>query len=208
MLISEGNNGSDIVKYILDLIPKKYIELTGSKFNELKKEVYLGKIINKIKDIIETDNILILRDLDIIYSFLYNLLSQNFIKVGEKRYARIASAYSNISSEVNKDFRCIVITNKYKISNLELDTSFLNLFEKHIINFNFLLNDKDIEIAKRISEYLEIIISSFNKEKNHESYSEKILINYEENYIEGLLFKIKHNLKNIVLENTLNNQEY
>ena len=195
MLISKGDNESDIVKYILDLMQNKYIELVGNNFLESKENIYLEKIINKIKYIIETDNVLLLRDLDIIYPSLCNLFSQNYVTMGTKRYTRIASAYSNISVEVNKDFRCIVIINKNTIDNLKLDISFLNQFEKYIINFSFLLNDKDIEIAKRISEYLETIISSFDKEKNPELYPEKLLINYEQNYIESLLFKIKQNIE-------------
>ena len=208
MLISNGNNESDIAKYILDLIQKKYIELIGSNLDESKKYIYLETIINKIKYIIETDDVLILRDLDIIYPSLYNLFCQNFVFMGEKQFTRIASAYSNISVEVNKNFRCIVIINKNKIDNIELDTSFLNKFEKHIINFKSLLNDIDIEIVKRISEYLENIISSYYKEKNLESNYEKLLINYEQNYIEGLLFKIKQIVGNRDVKNNLNNKEY
>ena len=208
MLISEGNNGSDIVKYILDLLQKKYIELIGSKFKELKEEIYLEKIINKIKYIMETDNVLILRDLDIIFPSLYDLFGQNFTILGEKKFVRIVSAYSTISSEVNKDFRCIVIINKNELDNKKLDTSFLNKFEKHIINFSLILNDKDIEIAKRISEYLENIISSYYNEKNLESNYEKLLINYDENFIEGLLFKIKQIIGNKGMEKNINNEEY
>ena len=40
MLISEGNDESYIIKYLLDLIGKKYIEIVGSKFNDLKTGEY------------------------------------------------------------------------------------------------------------------------------------------------------------------------
>ena len=208
MLISEGNDGSDIIKYLLNSIGKNYIELVGSKYKkDLKTGVYSEEILNRIKYIMETDNILILRDLDMIYPSLYDLFNQNFTCMGDKKFARIAFEYAKISSEVNKDFHCIVIVNKNQISNLKLDPPFLNRFEKHIVNFKMLLEEKDIEIARKISEYLEII-SSFNHEKNLKIDLEKLLINCQQHSIEGLLFKIKNKINKDEQENELNNEEY
>ena len=76
MLISEGNDGSEIIKYLLDSIGKKFIELVGSKYRkDLKTGRYSEEILNKIKYIMETDNVLILRDLDMIYPSLYDLFN-------------------------------------------------------------------------------------------------------------------------------------
>jgi hypothetical protein len=105
MLISEGNDGSDIVKYLLKSIGRKFTELVGSKYkNDLRSGRYSEEILNKIKYIMETDNVLILRDLDMIYPSLYDLFNQNFTCMGDKKFARIAFEYAKISSEVNKDF--------------------------------------------------------------------------------------------------------
>ena len=194
MLISEGNDGSEIVKYLLDSIGKKYIELVGSKYRkDLKTGRYSEEILNKIKYIMETDNVLILRDLDMIYPSLYDLFNQNFTVMGEKRFARIAFEYAKISSEVNKDFHCIVIVNNNQIKDLKLDPPFLNRFEKHIVNFRMLLEEKDVEIAKNISEYIELI-ASFNHEEKLKIDLEKLLINGKQHNIEGLIFKIKNDL--------------
>ena len=196
MLISEGNDGSDIVKYLLNSIGKKYIELVGSKYKaDIKKGRYSEEILNRIKYIMETDNVLILRDLDMIYASLYDLFNQNFTCMGDKKFARIAFEYAKISSEVNKDFHAIVIVNKNQIKNLKLDPPFLNRFEKHIVNFKMLLEEKDIEIAEKISEFIDLI-SSFNKEKKLKLDLEKLLINCKQHNIEGLIFKIKSELKN------------
>ena len=177
MLISEGNDGSDIVKYLLNSIGKNFIELVGSKYKkDIRSGRYSEEILNRIKYIMETDNVLIFRDLDMIYASLYDLFNQNFTCMGDKRFARIAFEYAKISSEVNKDFHAIVIVNKNQIKNLKLDPPFLNRFEKHIVNFKMLLEEKDIEIAKKITEYIELI-SSFNNEKNLKIDLEKLLIN-------------------------------
>ena len=105
MLISEGNDGNDIIKYLLNSIGKSFIELVGSKYKKgLKSGRYNEEILNKIKYIMETDSILILRDLNMIYPSLYDLFNQNFSCMGDKKFARIAFEYAKISSEVNKDF--------------------------------------------------------------------------------------------------------
>jgi len=194
MLISEGSDSSDIMKYILESLGKKYIELVGTKYTKDLGR-YSEEILNKIKYIMETDNILILQNLDMIYPSLYDLFNQNFTIMGDKRYARIAFEYAKISSEVNKDFHVVVIVNNDQVQNLKLDPPFLNRFEKHIVNFNMLLEDKDIAIAKNISEYFNLI-STFNKNQKLKVDLEKLLINCKKHNIEGLIFKIKNDLLN------------
>ena len=192
MLISEGNDGSDIVKYLLNSLDKKFIELVGSKYkDDIKSGRYSEEILNKIKYIMETDNVLILRDLDMIYASLYDLFNQNFTIMGDKKFARIAFEYAKISSEVNKDFHVIVIVNNNKIKDLKLDPPFLNRFEKHIVSFNMLLEEKDIAIAKKIFEYIDLI-SSFNNNDKLKIDLEKLLINCKLHNIQGLKFRIKN----------------
>ena len=197
MLISEGNDATDITKYLLESLKKKYIELVGSKYkSDIKSGRYSEEILNKIKYIMETDNVLILRDLDMIYPSLYDLFNQNFTVMGDKKYARIAFEYAKISSEVNKDFHVIVIVNKNQIQNLKLDPPFLNRFEKHIVNFNMLLEEKDKQIAEKISGYIKLI-STFNNSKNKLKIElDKLLINCKQHHIEGLIFKIKNDYLN------------
>ena len=50
MLISEGNDGSDIIKYLLDSLGKKYIELVGSKYKkDMQSGRYSEAVLNQIK---------------------------------------------------------------------------------------------------------------------------------------------------------------
>ena len=139
----------------------------------------------------ETDNILILRELDIIYPSLFDLFNQNFTCMGDKKFARIAFEYAKISSEVNPNFRVIIIVNHIKIEELKLDPPFLNRFEKHIINFKMLLSEKDIEICDKIMAYLGLI-SSYNNNKKLKLDLEKIMVNCQRHSIEGLIYKLKN----------------
>ena len=74
MLISDGNDTNDIIKYILNVMEKEYIEIVGNinKF-DIKSGKYSEEILNKNKYIIDTDTILILRDLDMVYASLYDI---------------------------------------------------------------------------------------------------------------------------------------
>ena len=195
MLISDGNDASDIIKYLLNSLNKKYIELVGSKYkSDIKSGRYTEEILNKIKYIMETDNILILRDLDIVYPSLYDLFNQNFTIMGNKQFARIAFEYAKISSEVNPDFHAIILINNNQIKNLKLDPPFLNRFEKHLINFRMLLTEQDIEIAQKITNFINLI-ATFNNCKKLKFNLEKLLINCEQHDIEGLIFRIKNSYK-------------
>ena len=198
MLISEGNDASEVIKYILLNMKKEYYEIVGSKYkDDIKYGKYSEEILNKIKYIMESDKILILRDLDMIYASLYDVFNQNFTCMGGKKFARIAFEYAKISSEININFRVVIIVNKEKIEELKLDPPFLNRFEKHIINFSMILNNKDIEISKKIWNYIEEI--SGIKNKNLTLNLEKLLINCKGHNINGLIFKIKTN-KNLAIE--------
>ena len=74
MIISDGNDGNDIIKYILNGMEKEYIEMVGSKYKiDIESGKYSEEILNKIKYIMESDTILILRDLDMVYASLYDI---------------------------------------------------------------------------------------------------------------------------------------
>ena len=171
----------------------------------MKSGKYTEEILNKVKYIMETDNVLILRDLDIIYPSLYDLFNQNFTIMGEKKYARIAFEYAKVSSLVNPNFHVIVIVNREQIKKLTLDPPFLNRFEKHIITYNMLLDEKDIEISKKICAYLDLI-STFNKNKNLKIDLDKLLINCKEHQIQSLIFKIKNDLSKEKIANLEGNK--
>ena len=82
--------------------------------------------------------VLILQHFDFIYPSLYDLFNQNYTEVSGKKYARIALGYTNNSlSEVNDNFRCIILLDSDEIKNQ--DPPFLNRFEKHILSFDYFI---------------------------------------------------------------------
>ena len=120
----------------------------------------------------EKDTILILKNFESIYTSLYDLFNQNFVKVRGKKYARIALGNkTNSFSEVNQKFRSIIIVDEDKIHKQEIP--FLNRFEKQNISFEYLMNDNQILIAKKLyDKCIKLITYDENKIK---------LINYDIN---------------------------
>ena len=152
--IKEGN--------IEDLRKKEIKTFLGSKFKSDQKSIYYcNDILYKIKCEMETENILILKDLEIVYPSLYELFNRSFINLQGVKFARLGKSKS--LALVNDSFKVIVLVDKQNIP--KEDPPFLNRFEKHIISFSNILNNKLISYADEIYCVLKDIIS-FNFENN------------------------------------------
>ena len=135
---------------------KKVVTFVGSKFKlDEKDNYYYDEILYKIKCQMETENILILKDLEIIYPSLYELFNKSFINLQGTNFAKLGKSRS--LSLVNDNFKVIVLVDKKNISNE--DPPFLNRFEKHIISFTNILNSKLIALSDEIYSTLKEIIS-------------------------------------------------
>ena len=195
LLITRSNIGIYLITSFLKSINVKnndynnYIILIGSLFiDDIEKEEYTTKVLSKVKMNIEKDTILVLKDFESIYSSLYDLFNQNFIKVRGKKYARIAlGSKTNSFSEVNNNFRCIIIVDEHKIVNQEIP--FLNRFEKQSVSFEYLMNPEQIYIANNIykkfqslSEYDETQFKLINY------HIKNLIINFNEEEILGITY--------------------
>lgn len=135
---------------------KEIVTIVGSKFKlDEKDNYYYDDILYKIKCQLETENILILKDLEIIYPSLYELFNKSFINLQGTNFAKLGKSKS--LSLVNDNFKVIVLVDKKNIPNE--DPPFLNRFEKHIISFTNILNSKLISLADEIFSVLKEIIS-------------------------------------------------
>ena len=170
MLCTSGNQGNNIIKYFLDKTNNNYIELTRSKFSEDEKnEKYNDEVLENIKHLMTNDNILILKDFD---NSLYKIITEKIIP-----------------KEDNNNFKLIIIEN---ISN---NSDLLNkYFIKEILFFNTFLEKKDFDIIDNFFKYLNIIYSN-NNNKNLKIDLEHLLINCKLEDIQGLIFKIKTDMR-------------
>ena len=189
------NNNLKITNEIEKVIKEKIIFYIGSRFiQDQNSEEYTLKMINKIQIQMEKNVLLILKDLDSVYPSLYDLFNQNFTVVSEKNYARLSVGYSNNTfSLVNDKFKCIVIVNEEDIS--EQDPPFLNRFEKHIIDFEYLLDNKLVNLSEKIMNIKKNLqeIKLLNGKKLSYDIS-KLFINYNKEEIQGIIYYLS--LKN------------
>ena len=153
---------------------KNYKVIIGSEFHldkndSEKKEIFKENILNQIKLLLHEDIILILNDTEFIFPYIYDLFL-----------------------EVDSNFRLIVLITKNQLDKIKSDFSLFNIFEKHILNFGNILDEKQMNLAQKMSDNLSII-KTFNKKDYYFTYDlSQLLINCENDEIEGLIYKISN----------------
>ena len=200
---------STIIKYlenVLDSQGKDYIFLTGSQFQQDKKAAekgggYSEDLLNKIQYQMSKDSVLILKNLEVIYPSLYELFNQNYIKIGDKYFSKIAFASSKSSSEVHKNFRVILLITQQQLDKMKVDPPLLNRFEKQIVSFKDSLNENQINLANNLVSCFESI-RTFGNKKNLVYNLPDLMFNCNRDEIEGLIYKISNAYK----DNNNNNE--
>ena len=141
------------------------------------------------------DCVLILKNLEVIYPSLYELFNQNYIKIGNKYFSKIAFASSKSSSEVNRNFRVILLITQEQLNKMKVYPPLLNRFEKQIVSFKDSLSENQINLAQKISKCLDKIKTFNNKEKQLVYNLPELMINCSNDEIEGLIYQISNKKK-------------
>ena len=140
----------------------------GSPFPNDNNREYQFKIINKIQEHGENGDIIILHNLNQVYAFLYDLFNKNFVIKDGKQYARICLGnYSEQHTPINRSFKVIIMVNKKYLDKVE--PPFLNRFEKFLLSFSQLIDEKVKNLANIISFEIDI-----KKYEDKLKYKEKI----------------------------------
>ena len=153
MLITNGDSAIGILKQNLPTSVKETITIFGSRFEEDMFDDYNYRILSRIILCMERDCILILRDLECLYGSLYDMLNQNYSVVGKRKNCRVAlGANSNPMCYVNDRFRCIVLVDYDKVDHS--DPPFLNRFEKQLLRFSDVLNERQQQIITELKSWV------------------------------------------------------
>jgi len=188
MLITNGDTALGIMIKNLELLKRKYTVIFGSKFAEDQTENYSYRILNRIILCMESERVLVLKDLDSIYGSLYDMLNQNYSRVGMKNNCRIAlGPYSNPMCQVNNRFRCVVLVDEQKVD--YTDPPFLNRFEKQILRFTDII---DARLASLIEE-LTVWVKEFCIISQHAFVLEQSFAGYNRDTIFSLVYQITNN---------------
>ena len=178
LLINESSYNSFLLESILNKFEMKYTFLIESQFEgDIVNKDYSKKMLNKIQFLMKEGKILILNNLEFIYSFLYNLFDLKFCSDAGKNFSRIA-LNNKVLANIHDDFKCIILDEKIE------NYKFFSFFEKH--SFKCLLNE---HFQKNYFDFLSRIIlnikdSSFQK-KNIQNFCQKFI-----KFIKKIMFLI------------------
>ena len=151
LLITRKTKNDTLIEFILKKLNKEYRFIQGSKLKEDQNENYVLEKAWSIISSMENGEIIILKDMEIIYPKFYDLFNQNLQKYGNSQYARIVlDSTTNERHIVNNSFRCIVLLEQSEVN--DQDPPFLNRFEKHLMSFRYLLTERQNNIAKELYE--------------------------------------------------------
>ena len=196
LLITEKTKNDTLIEYILKDLNKPYRFIQGSKLKEDQNENYVLEKAWSIISSMEKGDIIILKDIEIIYPKFYDLFNKNLQKFGNDQYARIVlESTTNERHIVDKNFRCIILLEKKDVD--EQDPPFLNRFEKHLMSFEYLLNEHQKQIAKEL--YEEIIELTSIQDNNEDNGNKKspLLVNINEEEINYLVLDLSKKYKNL-----------
>ena len=190
LLASEKSMFSFLIDMIKEEI-ENYVAYIGSPFKGDKINTsYQREMIGNIEKSVEKGKVIILSDLDQIYSTFYDLFNQNYIIKDGKKYCRISHG-GNVQklAPVNENTKFIVLVDKNNLRKQKLP--FLSRFEKHIISFDNLLNEKDKEKSETINDILKKLVTV--KDINYNL--DNILVNTNKDIINGYIYLYQQKYK-------------
>lgn len=156
---------ADVATFILEKQFEQAImerrTIVGSNLeNDLNKEQYGFRSLSDIILYVEKGISVILKDMEHIYSSLYDLFNQNFAQFGDKKYCRIAlGALLNPKCYVHENFHCIIFMSDQVEALKKADAPFLNRFEKHYISLESVLKDDDKVVVEHLNMWVNKLLS-------------------------------------------------
>ena len=153
MLFTKGDSAIDVLSDTLSSMNREVKMIYGSRFDGDQSEDYNYDVLSRILLYMECSCVLILRDLELIYGALYDMLNQSYTTVDGKKMCRVAiGSDSNPTCFVHDEFRCIVLKDEKTID--YSDPPFLNRFEKQLLRYSHALNEKQRKIVKDLSTWV------------------------------------------------------
>ena len=174
--------------------------MEGSPFiNDIKDKngEYKIKKISEIQNYCNKEMVLILSNLNQIYPFLYDFFNRNFIIKEDKKYGRICQGnFTAQLTYIHDKFRIIIMIDKKYIYKQE--APFLNRFEKAIVKFEELLDNKQKAGSRNI--YQDLRIKEQIEKMNINYNIENLLIYYDQTSIDRLYFYYSNKLSKVKQE--------
>ena len=145
---------------VKDLLPNSRLIIGSTLENDVLQENTRFRVLSDIIGFMEQGIPIVLQNMEIIYSSLYDLFNQNFTKLGNtRRYCRIAlGAQFNPKCFVNDSFKSIVFLDNDEETLQSADAPFLNRFEKHHVVLREILSDECILLSDSVISWVHSIL--------------------------------------------------
>ena len=154
----------------------------GSTFEkDINQEDARFRILSDIIAYMEQGIPIILHNMEIIYSSLYDLFNQNFTIVGKsRRYCRVAlGAEFNPRCLVHENFKAVVFLDNDKNTLVSTDAPFLNRFEKHYLSLSDECDLNSSEVLVTVLRYFYLIMEHPDFKRHMDLYSLIPVLNQE-----------------------------
>ncbi|ORX81683.1 hypothetical protein BCR32DRAFT_244734 [Anaeromyces robustus] len=212
MIITKCSLSHYLITSLLKKWGKKYEFYHGSNFKKDNSEgYYSAKVLNKIQITISNENVMILKNLTILYPSLYDLFNQNFRKVGNDNYARIVLELINcdideIQGLIYQLYDNNNNLNKEKNELLYILNKIVPTFSQDLI-FYLKYSTAAKKYKNEIESIKDIYLNEEDQHKNLKCYLENInsnkhIIYTYSNILDSTLFGINNKIKKI------NNKKY
>ncbi|CAF3346168.1 unnamed protein product [Rotaria sp. Silwood2] len=192
MLIGDNESSFD---YIQQYINIKYPSiqthtLIGSTLvgdllsNKTYTEQYNIRVLMDIILYAEKNIILFIRGLGHLYDNLYDLFNQNFSISAQKKFCRIAlGSLYHPRCIIHDNFFCIVFIKNQDLD--KYDPPFLNRFEKHFIDMDTLIYERQKLIVSLLNKWINEFLS--NKPHHNFPCQKNLFIEFNNDYIINLI---------------------
>ena len=150
-------------------------------------EQYNNRVLMDIILYAEKNVTLFLRGLGHLYDNLYDLFNQNFAVSAKKKYCRIAlGSLYHPRCIIHENFYCVVFVKQQDFD--KYDLPFLNRFEKHLIDLNTLIHERQKIIISKLDDWVKQLILM----KSNESFltPKYLFIEFNNNYILNLVTEV------------------
>ena len=173
---------NDLNEHAEDKKQYNYVNYIGSPFKgDMFNISYQTQMISSIENSVAKGKIIILSNLEQIYSVFYDLFNQNYIEKDKKKYCRVSHG-GNIQklAYVDDNTKFIILVDDNDIKKQKLP--FLSRFEKLIIKFENILKKDDKEKSEQIYNLLGKLVDI----EEYKYYDlDSLLINTNKNIING-----------------------
>ncbi|XP_063784592.1 E3 ubiquitin-protein ligase RNF213 isoform X2 [Pseudophryne corroboree] len=175
----------------------------GSSFPKDQEYTQICRNINRIKNCMETGQMIILLNLQNLYESLYDALNQYYVYLAGQKYVDLGLGTHRVKCRVHPKFRLIVIEEK-EVVYKDFPIPLINRLEKHYLDINTFLKKEHKVIVQELETWIEDFtqtnISKFTGENIQKYSPSDVFIGYHSDTCASIVLQVTDNMKQTQLD--------